>query len=72
MKSPCSEDSPAKVESPRLWYIVGSLSQAGTLRSFFASGTKGVRGKEAGVGQGNFPLPSAYVASSKGTPSLVR
>ena len=33
-KSPYSALSPAKVESPRLWYIVGSLSQSGTFFSF--------------------------------------
>ncbi len=36
-KSPYSLDSPAKVESPRLWYIVRSLSQAGTLTVASAS-----------------------------------
>ena len=30
-KSPYSLFSPENVEVPRLWYIVGSLSQAGTL-----------------------------------------
>ena len=31
-KSPYSLFSPEKVDVPRLWYIVGSLSQAGTFR----------------------------------------
>ena len=49
MKSPYVEDSPAKVESPRLWYIVGSLSHAGVLASSSPSWRKGVYGKEPGV-----------------------
>ncbi len=73
-KSPLSELSPAKVESPRLWYIVGSLSQDGTLTSFSSSATTGVRGKEVRSTAGNFfpPARSAWSVSSKGFPSLVR
>ena len=59
-KSPYVEDSPAKVESPRLWYIVGSLSHDGTLTFFFAAGTVGVRGKEsASDARGTWTSPSA-------------
>src|SRR6478736_9868500 len=45
-KSPYVEDSPAYVESPRLWYSVVSLSQAGTLTSLSASATFGTYGKD--------------------------
>ncbi|CPU66040.1 Uncharacterised protein [Mycobacteroides abscessus] len=41
-KSPYVTDSPVHVELPRLWYSVGSLSQAGTLRSSLPAGTTGV------------------------------
>ncbi|GHI58141.1 hypothetical protein Srubr_79870 [Streptomyces rubradiris] len=62
-------DSPVYVESPRLWYIAGSLSQAGTLAWLVALG---VWGKEPVPTGGNFPVPSAWSASSKGRPSSVR
>ncbi len=62
-KSPYSADSPAQVESPRLWYIAGSLSQDGTLTPFSATG---VYGKESAS-----TLPIAF-RSSKGRPSLSR
>ncbi len=58
-KSPYSADSPAKVESPRLWYISGSLSQEGTLIRFLAAGTTGVRGNEPASTRGNPRRPSA-------------
>ena len=58
-KSPYSESSPAKVEVPRLWYIVGSLSHAGTFTSSWPAGTTGVYGNEtAGSIAGNVS-PSA-------------
>ena len=41
-KSPYWLSSPVKVVLPRLWYIVGSLSQAGTLRSSSAGSSTGV------------------------------
>ncbi len=58
-KSPWAELSPANVESPRLWYIVGSLSHDGTLVFFFAAGTVGVRGKESPSTEGKRLVPSA-------------
>ncbi len=58
-KSPWVEDSPAKVESPRLWYIAGSLSHAGTFRSFLSGATTGLRGKESGSVFGKRRVPSA-------------
>ncbi|CAM5333294.1 hypothetical protein SCYAM73S_07586 [Streptomyces cyaneofuscatus] len=64
-KSPYSLDSPAHVESPRLWYIVGSLSQDGTFFSVPAVCT-GVYGKES---SSTFLTPSR---SSKGRPVLSR
>ena len=49
-------DSPAKVESPRLWYIVGSLSHAGTLTVASAAERKtGVYGKEVAASTGGCP-----------------
>src|SRR5665647_2673492 len=68
-KSPYSEDSPAKVESPRLWYTVGSFSQAGTLAVLSASVRKiGLYGNDvAGSRAGKVP-PPAYVLSSKAVP----
>ena len=53
MKSPYVEDSPAKVESPRLWYIVGSLSQAGVLASSSPSARNGVYGKDPASSSGH-------------------
>ena len=41
-KSPYWLSSPVKVVLPRLWYIVRSLSQAGTLRSSSAGSSTGV------------------------------
>ncbi|CAM5782422.1 hypothetical protein CPER28S_01000 [Cellulomonas persica] len=60
-KSPSVEDSPAYVELPRLWYSVGSLSQAGTLTSASSSLTTGVYGNDvAGSSSGNVrPTTSA-------------
>ena len=45
-KSPYSEFSPTNVVSPRLWYSVRSLSQAGTLRSCSAGSSTGRYGNE--------------------------
>src|SRR5207237_8939198 len=59
-KSPYSLFSPAKVESPRLWYIVGSFSHAGTLT--FASAAVanvGVYGKDFRFTFGKSRVPSA-------------
>ena len=41
-KSPYWLSSPVKVVLPRLWYIVGSLSQAGTLRSSSSGSSTGM------------------------------
>ncbi|CAM5721911.1 hypothetical protein SCALM49S_07997 [Streptomyces californicus] len=64
-KSPYSLDSPAQVESPRLWYMVGSLSQAGTFAPVPGAWT-GVYGNES---RSTFFAPSR---SSKGRPSASR
>ena len=65
-------DSPAQVESPRLWYSVGSLSHAGTLMSASASAITGVYGKlVAGSSAGNVFVP-AYSAGSKTLPAASR
>ena len=73
-KSPYVTDSPSHVESPRLWYSVVSLSQAGTLR-FASSGlTVGVYGKlvaASSAGNGSAPAP-AYSARSISLPSASR
>ncbi len=58
-KSPYVVDSPAQVESPRLWYIAGSLSQDGTLSPRLSAGTVGVRGKEPESTRGKRRSPSA-------------
>ena len=59
-KSPYSLFSPAKVESPRLWYMVGSFSHAGTL-TFASAGVAnvGVYGNDFSLTAGNFRVPSA-------------
>lgn len=61
-KSPYVVDSPAYVESPRLWYIVGSLSQDGVLPPPLT----GLYGKESAS------VLAMPAASSKGRPSRSR
>ena len=59
-KSPYSADSPAKVESPRLWYSVGSFSQAGTLTVSSAGVRKtGTFGNEVFLSSGGNVSPPA-------------
>ena len=58
-KSPYSLFSPVNDEVPRLWYIVGSLSQAGTLTVLSASlRNVGTYGKDVAASTGGnvFPL----------------
>ena len=58
-KSPYWLFSPTKVESPRLWYIVRSLSQAGFLTVASAGVSKaGVYGKLSGSSGGKSSLPA--------------
>ncbi len=60
MKSPYSLDSPAKVESPRLWYSVGSFSHAGTLTVSSASDRNtGVYGNEVAGSSSGKVSPAA-------------
>ena len=71
-KSPYSLFSPANVESPRLWYMVGSFSHAGTL-TFASAGpaNSGVYGNEPVSTFGKPFVPSAVLAklrSSNGRP----
>ena len=59
-KSPYSALSPANVESPRLWYSVGSFSQAGTFTVLSASLRKvGVYGNDVAASRaGNVFVPA--------------
>ena len=58
-KSPYSEFSPTNVESPRLWYIVRSFSQAGALTVSSAVVRKiGLYGNESRSSGGNVSEPA--------------
>ena len=59
-KSPYMLSSPAKVEVPRLWYIVGSFSQFGVFAVRSASSWKtGVYGNDDRSTSGKPWVPSA-------------
>ena len=60
--------SPLNVESPRLWYQIGSLSQAGTFTLASPLGTNGVYAKSARV---SFTKFSAVWTLSPAKPSLM-
>src|SRR4051812_47093935 len=68
-KSPYVLFSPENVEVPRLWYIVGSLSQAGVLAVLSDSERNvGVYGNDVRSTAGKPLPPEAYAASSNAVP----